>query len=407
MKAKPALVARVNDGSGTFPRIPVKLRRNAIVFPIERQDGKLFHPPNVIGFYVRYSLNGKAHIDPLGKDPNAAFTRFLQIEGDVERQRRGLEPIHLPEPVIVDPEPIEPDQDRNLRACAKRFKANLVTLGRRKATVAGYSRAVDDLAGQYPNMSIDQITHQDMLGHIDFLRTKIKKRSGDTKHTFRNRVRNLTVFFNACKAKNPLAMRDLPKPMKSRPTRYSLEVINKLLAVATEPEKDLIHFFLNTGYRDEEAAFSKYSDIDFELGSINAHAKPEYDWIPKDSEARMQDIVLQPKFIQRLKARMERTNRKPSDLIFPQATKEKPDMHLIRIVQSVAKRAGIVGKPINLHAFRRTFGSLVQKQYGLEQARIWLGHTDIETTQRYIAAEEFTTEESRQKVEAMFSGVGD
>jgi hypothetical protein len=32
MKAKPALVARVNDGTGKFPRIPVKFRRNASSF---------------------------------------------------------------------------------------------------------------------------------------------------------------------------------------------------------------------------------------------------------------------------------------------------------------------------------------------------------------------------------------
>ena len=81
-------------------------------------------------------------------------------------------------------------------------------------------------------------------------------------------------------------------------------------------------------------------------------------------------------------------------------------MHLIRIIQRVALRAGIKDKQITLHAFRRTFGSIVAKSYGLEQARIWLGHSDIETTQRYIAAEEMTTAQSRQKVNEMFAGAG-
>jgi integrase len=406
MKAKPALVARVNDGSGKFPRIPVQIRRRAIVFPLERQDGTLFLPPDVIGYYARYNLDRKPHIKALGKDPVAALTQFIKIESDVERQRRGLEPIHQSKSKPDESEAVAPE-DRSLRTLAAQFKANLVILGKKRATIAGYSRAVDDLAKQYPNKSIDEITKQEMLDHICFLRTKIKTRTGDTKHTFRNRLRNLTVFFNACQAKNPLAMRDLPKPMKARPNRYSIAVINKMLAVASEQEKDLIHFFLNTGFRDEEVAFSKYSDIDFEQGSINAHAKPEYNWTPKDSEFREQDIVLQPKFVERMKARMERTNRKSSDLIFPQKAQEKPDMNLIKIVKRVADRAGIVGKPITLHGFRRTFGSIVQKQYGLEQARIWLGHSDIETTQRYIAAEEFTTEQSRQKATEMFAGIQD
>jgi integrase len=400
VKAKPALVARVNDGTGKFPRVPVTIVRNTIRMPVEAR-GRFFAREDIIGFYARYNLQGKPHIDPLGKDPVAAYAQFLQVEQDAARVRKGLLPIN------EKPEPPEQKEDRSLRTCAAQFKANKETLGRKKATLAAYSRAVDDLVAQYPDKDIGQITEPDMLAHIAFLRSKIKKRTGDAKHTLRNRLRNLTVFFNSFNLKNPLPMQKLAKPMKSRPTRYSIEFINTLLGVATENEKDLIHFFLNTGFRDEEAVFSKYSDIDFKQGTINVHAKPEFDWTPKDGEARVQDIVLQDKFIHRMKARKERTGRRDSDLIFPQQAQEKPDMHLIAIVQRVAKRAKIVDKKITLHAFRRTFGSIVCKQYGIEQARIWLGHSDIETTQRYIAAEEMSTEASRKMVIEMFAGVGD
>ncbi len=400
MKAKPALVARVNDGTGTFPRIPVEIRRRAIVFPIERRDGRLFHPADVIGFYARYSVDRKSHIDPLGKDPNAAYTRFLQIEGDVARIRQGYDPIHKPE--------TEPSETgRSLRVCASQFKSNIVAMGKKKATVYAYSRAVDDFVAQFPDKSIEQIDRQDVITYMSFLRANIKKRNGDPEHTLRNRLRNLTVFFHSFDLKIPLAMQEMKKPMKARPSRYSIEIVNLMLRVASENEKDLIHFLLNTGFRDEETAFSKYSDIDFAKGSINVNAKPEFGWTPKDGEARAQDIVLDDKFIARMKSRKERTNRKDTDLIFPQESKDRPNMHLIKIVQRVAKRAGISDKRITLHAFRRTFGSIVAKEYGLEQARVWLGHSDIETTQAYIAADEMTTEQSRKKVKAMFSGVGD
>jgi integrase len=406
MRAKPALVARVNDGTKAFPRIPVEIRRRAIVFPIERKDGRLFHPADIIGFYARYSLDGKPYVKPLGKDSNAAYTQFQQIEGNVARVRQGLEPMHKPEPV-AEPEPSTPAQDRTLRTCAAQFKTNIVALGKKKATIYAYTLAVDDLVKRFPDKTIDEITRQDIIAYMSFLRTNIKKRNGDPEHTLRNRLRNLTVFFHSFGLKIPLAMREMKKPMRSNPTRYSLDFINKLLQHAEEQEKDLIHFFLNTGFRDEEVAFAKWSDIDFVKGSINVQAKPEFNWTPKDGEARTQDIVLQDKFLDRMKARKERSNRKPSDLIFPQARKEKPDMHLIKIVQRVAKRAGITDKRITLHSFRRTFGSIVAKEYGIEQARIWLGHSDIETTQHYLAADEMTTEQSRNKVKAMFSGVGD
>lgn len=401
MKAKPALLARVNDGSGKFPRVPVKIVRNDIRIPVEAL-GRFFARQEIIGFYARYSLNGKRHIDPLGKDPGAAYTRFLQIEQDAARMRAGLLPINPPEP-----EPDEPKEDRSLHTCAQAFKANLPILGKKKSTIESYTRTLDDFVAQFPTRTVDEITKQDMLDHLAKLRRTIKRRKyGDPQRTFRNRLSYLTIFLNSIGLKNPLPLKEMKRPMKSRPSRYSIQILNLMLAVSTENEKDLIHFFLNTGFRDEEVAFAKWSDIDFEQGSINVHAKPEYDWIPKDSDHREQDIVLQDKFIKRMKARKARRNQTDSELIFP-TDHGTPNMHLIKIVQRVAKRANITGKRITLHAFRRTFGSIVAKEYGLEQARIWLGHSDIETTQAYLAADEMTTEQSRKKVKAMFAGVGD
>jgi integrase len=177
-----------------------------------------------------------------------------------------------------------------------------------------------------------------------------------------------------------------------------------MLEVADEDQKDLIHFFLETGFRDEETAYAKWTDVDFEQHSINVHPKPEYGWSPKDGEAREEDIVLQDRFIKRMKARQKR--QVGSTLIFPTET-NKPNMHLIKIVQRVAKKAGITDKRITLHAFRRTFGTMVATEYGIEQARIWLGHSDIETTRRYMAADEMTTEHSRKMVKKMFAAIGD
>lgn len=397
MKAQPALVARVNDGSGAFPRIPVIIKRNAVVFPIRRKDGKLFHPADVIGFYARYNLNGKDHVDPLGKHAGPAYTRFLQIEGDIARMRQGLDPIHKPEPET---------RERSLRVCVEDFKASLKTLGKRKSTIAAYTRTLDDFVSQFPRKTVDEITRKDLLDHLDHLRDTVKRRAyGDPQRTFRNRLSYLCIFFNSLDLKCPLPLREMKKGMKSKPTKYSIEVINLMLKHAKVNEADLILFFLNTGFRDEEVAYAKWSDINFEQGTINVYAKPEYDWKPKDSEFRQQDIVLQEKFIKRMQARRERWH-DFSPLIFP-TNRGTPCMHLIKTIQRVAKRAGIVDKRITLHAFRRTFGTIVAKEYGLEQARIWLGHSDIQTTQAYIAADEFSTEQSRNKVKNMFAGVGD
>jgi integrase len=397
MKAKVVLVARVKGAGGKFPRVPVQAARQRIVFPIASK----YAQDDVIGFYCRHTVAGKRLMESLGKDPNGAYTRYLQIEQDFARVAEGKLPINEP------PKSAQSDADRSLAACATEFKGNAVTLGKAKATVAAYSRAVDDLVSQFPNRSIDSIAKSDMLSHIALLRKKVQKRSvGDFQHTLRNRLRFLNVFFHAFNVNPPLAMREIGKPMRSRPQRFSEEVLKNMLAVSTENERDLIQFFLQTGFRDEETAYSKYSDIDFVRGTINVHAKPEFNWSPKDHEARTQDIVLTDAFLNRMKSRMERHGEKSDDLIFPARLSVKPDMHLIRYTQAVAKRAGIEGR-VTQHHYRRTFGSLVAKQYGLEQARIWLGHADLETTARYIAAEELNTSEYRQKAKEMFQAYGD
>jgi hypothetical protein len=38
MKAKPALAARVDDGTGAFPRVPMRIRHRAIAFPLEGKN---------------------------------------------------------------------------------------------------------------------------------------------------------------------------------------------------------------------------------------------------------------------------------------------------------------------------------------------------------------------------------
>ncbi len=401
MKAKPALVARVNDGTGKFPRVPVETKANKVKFPINAL-GRTFTLPDVIGFYCRYSLNGIRHIEPLGKDPVAAYTQFLQKELDVARVRGGLLPLNPPEP---EPEPTAPKEDRSLKVCAEEFKGDQMTLGRRQSTITAYTSAIDVFVSQFPTKTADQITRKDMLAHVDYLRANLRRtKYGDQQRTIRNRLDYLSTFFLSLGLKNPLPRKEMKKPMRSRPTRYSEAIINLMLGVASENEKDLIHFFLQTGFRDEEVVYAKWSDIDFEAGSINVHAKPEYGWKVKDSDFREQDIVLDDRFIRRMKARRERGH--TSDLIFPNE-KGKPNHKLLTVIKNVAARAGIKDKRITLHAFRRTFGSIVAKEHGIEKARVWLGHSDIQTTQQYLACEEMTNEEARRKVKAMFSGIGD
>ena len=399
MKPRVSLLARVNDGTGAFPFSSVEIKRRAIVLPVERQ-GRFFSLPDIVGFYARYPSNGKRVVEPLGKDPVSAYTRFLQIEQDFTRVRAGLLPINIP------PEKAASKSSRNITFCAREFKAEIVSRGLKSRAIETYIDNIDDFLSSYQKESIDDVDRKDMIRFLDWMKVNLKRRKhGSANNTYRNKLKDVTVFLKHFGVENPLPRKEWPKATKKNPDKYSIQTVNQLLAAATEEEKDLIHFFLNTGFRDEEAAYCKYSDINFHNGAINVHDKPEFKWSVKDHEQRAQDIVLQSRFIRRMKARRERHEASGADLVFPNSL-GKPDMHLIRIPQRVAKRAGIEGR-ITLHKFRRTFGTMVAKQYGIEQARIWLGHSDIATTQRYLAADEMTTEQSRTAADSMFAEVND
>ena len=51
-----------------------------------------------------------------------------------------------------------------------------------------------------------------------------------------------------------------------------------------------------------------------------------------------------------------------------------------------------------IHCQRRTVGTRIAKYKGLEAARIWLGHTDLQTTLRYIYSTE-TIDSMRDYIE--------
>lgn len=396
MKAKVTLLARVNDGSKVFPFIAAEVGRRGIVLPVEGR-GRFFEPDSIIGFYARYPNNGKRRIEPLGKDPVDAYTRFQKVEQDFARNQIGLLPLNGDKPA---------DARHDIKTCIREFKEDNRSRGLKDRSMETYDKSVDDFARACSKKTLEEVNERDILSFIDWMRTNYKTRKfGQPANTYRNRLKDITVLFNHFGVPMPFPKRKWPKSTRKNADKYSLDTINKMLKVADEDERDLISFFLYTGFRDEEAIYAKYSDFDFRKGTVNVHDKPEFGWTVKDHEQRPHDIVLPQKFVKRMEKRQARYHGKSDDLIFP-AQNGKPNEHLIYVPQRVGKRAGIEER-ITLHKFRRTFGTIVAKQFGIETARLWLGHSDIATTQKYLAADEMVTEQSRKAVNEMYGTVED
>lgn len=429
-RAKVILQARINRSDLKFPFVPVKISRNAIQFPIEwtpegTKKALTFENKVVMGYYLRYRNNGadqgepvgKRVTKPLGTDAVAAYTQYVEFERDFERASRGLAPL------IVVNEAKHSECPTLVQAIAK-YERDLAAEGKKRRTVESYAGRLRNFQRFFDgrNRTLDRITEDDIRAFMTWLPKNIKQRKGSGGHfnnTMRNHLRDIGILFRRFHVAMPLSNKYWPKEMPKRKRKYSTDSIKAMLAVCGkdlhlnnawegEDERDLVLFLLQTGFRDEEVAHAQYSDINFKKGSINVYVKPEFNWSPKDNESREQDIDLSEAFLQRMKARRERRKAKNSDLIFPNKL-GKPYLNegLLNVIRRLVKRAGLETKA-SLHMFRKTFGTLTANARGLEQARIWLGHDDVQTTQDYLAADDdVSSDDSRKKQHEIFAAFGD
>jgi hypothetical protein len=145
-----------------FPQVPAQIHRRAILIPVERKrDGRSFGLKDIIGFYVRYPENGKRRVQPLGKDPVAAYTQYQQIEQNFARTQKGLLPLN--------PESQTPTQraTRDIRTCLQKYEADLITRGINSRTIAKYVPPLKDFVRLYTHTktAIDDVTKDDVMNY--------------------------------------------------------------------------------------------------------------------------------------------------------------------------------------------------------------------------------------------------
>jgi hypothetical protein len=74
MRAKVVLIARVPDGKGNYPFLPVPFRKGRPE-PVE----------GATAYYLRYSEGGKRKVEPVGANIDVAFSAFQNRDMNHER----------------------------------------------------------------------------------------------------------------------------------------------------------------------------------------------------------------------------------------------------------------------------------------------------------------------------------
>jgi len=393
------LYARLFDphNDNKYPRVPIEFNRNG-----RPSEPKLKPGQHVTSYLIR--IGGK-FIDT-GTDFSIAVTRFHQerarLAGGVTR--------HEAAEVFIPSTQHEPTGRVYLADAIADYNAELQILSKGKYTRAMYKNDVDGFLQSCSKTFLDEIVRKDILNYIGWMKQNVKVRvKGRAERTYKNRLGYLRTFLSKHKIKlvkkHPddsglISRDDIPKPLKPKPKKYDRDSINLLLQHADEDQADYLLFLLWSGFRDEEVQYLLYSDFDWKNFTVTVHAKPKFNWRPKDSEERT--VQLPSEISKRMQTRMKREARSNDDVVFPNG-RGNPDSHLIYRLHAVAKKAGmnLKGKRAG-HMFRKTAGSRVAKKFGLRAAMDFLGHSDIETTALYLAADELDAKKSRQAYDDMY-----
>jgi integrase len=388
-----ALLARVKVPQATGPTLfkfeSIVTERKGKPLP----DVQITAPLNATTFYLRFTENGKRTTQSVGVVLPDAITALRNKQLAREYVKHGQ---NVPTTLT------DAGGRKTVGDAVAEFVAEQKALDKSDATVYGYTRAVEQFRDSCRKTYLDEVNRADVVAHIQWLRDTLPSRkSGQRNGMVRTRLQFLSVFFLRNGIDNPLPKKEWPKVEERDVEAFTTEEVNTILSKATDDEADLIQFLLFTGFRDNEAAHTFYSDVDFKRGAINVSNKPDLGFTIKNRKQRKSDITLPSEFVARLKARKARLEVKDDAvLIFPNSD-GRPDNALLARVRKAAKRAGYK-KTFGLHKFRKTFGTLYGERFGIVNAQHLLGHADIRTTQKYLAR----TVIAKADVENLFAGVG-
>ena len=316
----------------------------------------------------------------------------------------------------------EPGDDERLKiddAIAEYLRSGkAVRKNWRPKTILAYTRSLALFRESYRGTYLDDVGRKQVLGFVKYLRTKKSKRGkhlGD--RYIHNHLINLISFLNEYGKTGLIKSDEWPKYEEPKVRVYSDRDLTRLLEVCSTEERELVEFLLGSGCREGEVAHAEWIDIDFATAELHIYSKLEkYGWRVKDSEQRL--VPLSDVVVEMLRRRRERHPN--SVLIFPNSF-NRPEGLLLRLVKSVALNAGLncgdcqttidgdlvtcknhpVCRRFQLHRFRKTWATR-RSRAGMDIVTIAekLGHSDLDTTRKYLKADDNSSERLRAQVNA-------
>ena len=346
-------------------------------FPVARTGNGYIRPDLVIinerverhsegAYYLEFRQNGKRIRQNAGKDAEDAQRQKEAKEAELNAINAGV-------PVLAQ----IGDSHVSLTAAIAEFLEE-TKLTKKPKTLSAYRTALQYFQESCHKIYVQDIERKDLLKFIAFLRDE----KGQSARSVYNKFEVTMTFLKAQKVRDLISKNDWPRFVEEEPEIYEREELDKFFAACDEEEWLWFEFFLMTGMREQEVMHTYWSDINFNHAVVRMTHKPDRGWTPKAYKER--EIPIPDKLVRRLKAWKAKSD-KTCGLVFPTAGCN-PKLDFLDCCKAVAKRAGYKNlEDFYLHKFRATFCTWhLWAGVDLRTCQHWMGHTDIESTMRYL-----------------------
>jgi integrase/recombinase XerD len=361
-------------------------------------DGISAHHPEG-KYFIEWREDGARRRRSVGTIPS-------EVLGEAQRQRALLD-ARAAGIEVAESENQQATRQLLVTDAVKRYLRD-IKMNKAESTYNHYNHALTLFKKSLSKATVDAVDRDDMMDFQDFL-----YKQGLAARTVKHKTTIVASFLKSFGVQKLLRKGDWPRYTEEEPESYTKEELKRFFQTCTPDESLLFQFFLQSGMRDAEVRHALWTDLDFNHSTVRvkhkeANASQSWSFDPKGRKGR--EIPL-PGFLMKLLA--EAKGKSKSKLLFPSKPHSKapnarpggkPSDEFLEYCKAIALRAGLnCGDCENaegelcavapccehfyLHKFRATFATMhLQSGVDIVTVSRWLGHKDIKTTMRYLAA---------------------
>jgi len=340
-------------------------------------------------YYISWYADGKLVREVVGTDATVAATRLQQKKAELNAVNSGIA--------------VLPDQTNGSGKSGRVLKTAIadylgeIKLTKKAKTLAAYTTALDYFTESCQKVHVEDIERKDLLEYAAFLRDD----KDQSPRSCWNKFSNVMTFLKWGGIRGLMKRNDWPKYTEEEPEIYEDSELDTLFAACDDEERLWFEFFLMTGMREQEVMYTYWKDINSNHATVRVSHKPDRGWTPKAYKER--EIPVPTTLITRLKEWKKQAD-KSCNLVFP-TSGCNPKLDFLDCLKTVAKRADLNEDDFWLHKFRATFATkCLWAGVDLRTVQSYLGHSDIESTMRYLKPSR--SKESRAKMNEIFSRNG-